>query len=115
MVMNKSNIILSEGQPWKCILRFSLPLLLGSLLQQLYYTIDTMMIGLFVNEEALSGVGTCTVLINLLVIFSVGFSAGAGIISAQYFGAKKIKEITQNAYATIVFLFIFGMIIKNLI
>lgn len=97
----KGLVILTEGTPWRCILRFAVPLFLGSLLQQLYYTVDAMMVGLLIGEAALSGVGTCGVLTNLLVAFSVGFSAGAGIVSAQHFGANREREITKNAYALI--------------
>lgn len=72
------------------------------------------MIGLLIGEKALSGVGTCGVLTNLLVAFSVGFSAGAGIVSAQHFGAKQEKEITKNAYAAMISLLILGLIISVL-
>lgn len=107
----KGIVILTEGTPWKCILRFVIPLFIGSLLQQLYYTVDAMMVGLLISEQALSGVGTCGVLTNLLVAFSVGFSAGAGIVSAQYFGAGEEKKITKNAYAAMFSLLILGLII----
>lgn len=60
-------VVLTEGKPWKCILKFAVPLFVGSLLQQFYYTVDTMMVGRFVGERALSGVGTCGVLTNLLI------------------------------------------------
>lgn len=113
-VKKRKVVVLTEGTPWKCILEFAIPLFLGSLLQQLYYTIDTMMVGKFVGEQALSGVGTCTVLTNLLVSFSVGFSAGAGIISAKHFGADNKKEITKNAYATMLSLLAIGILIGGL-
>lgn len=95
---------LTEGTPWKQILRFSLPLFLGSLFQQLYHTVDTMMVGLLVSQQALSSVGTCGVLTNLLVAFSTGFSVGTGVISSQMFGAGKKEAITKNAYASLLFL-----------
>ena len=97
-------VVMTEGTPWKKILQFSLPLFLGSLFQQLYHTVDTMMVGLLVSEQALSSVGTCGVLTNLLVAFSTGFSVGTGVISSQMFGAGKEKEITKNAYASLLFL-----------
>lgn len=50
-------VLLTEGRPWKCILRFALPLFLGSLLQQMYYTVDAMMVGRLAGEQALSRVG----------------------------------------------------------
>lgn len=110
----KGLVILTEGTPWRCILRFAVPLFLGSLLQQLYYTVDAMMVGLLIGEAALSGVGTCGVLTNLLVAFSVGFSAGAGIVSAQHFGANREREITKNAYAAMLSLLVLGLVIGGL-
>jgi putative MATE family efflux protein len=95
------NIDMTSGRPWKVLLAFSLPLLWGSLLQQLYNTVDTWMVGVFVGESALSAVGTCGVLTNLCVAFSTGFSVGAGVISSQLFGAGREKDLTQNAYSTL--------------
>lgn len=112
MVKTKGLVVLTEGTPWKCILKFAMPLFLGSLLQQFYYTADTMIVGLLIGQEALSGVGTCAVLTNLLIAFSTGFSAGAGIVSAACFGAKKENEITRNAYASTVSLFFMGILIS---
>lgn len=103
--------ILTEGTPWKCILRFTAPLFIGSMLQQLYYTVDTMMVGQFVGERTLSGVGTCGVLINLLIAFSLGFSAGASIVSAQYFGAGEYAGIARNAYASMLSLLVLSFVI----
>ena len=107
----KGLVILTDGTPWRCILRFAFPLFAGSLLQQLYYTVDAMLVGLLVGEQALSGVGTCGALVNLLVAFSVGFSAGASIVSAQYYGAGKQREITRNAYAAMLSLSVLGIVI----
>lgn len=100
---------MTEGRPWKCILRFALPLFFGSLLQQMYYTVDAMMVGRLAGEQALSGVGTCAVLTNLLIAFSVGFSAGSSIVSAQYFGAGQYQGIAKNALASMVSLAALGL------
>lgn len=100
---------MTEGRPWKCILRFALPLFFGSLLQQMYYTVDAMMVGRLAGEQALSGVGTCVVLTNLLIAFSVGFSAGSSIVSAQYFGAGQYQGIAKNALASMVSLAALGL------
>lgn len=107
-------IVLTEGRPWKCILRFALPLFFGSLLQQMYYTVDAMMVGRLAGEQALSGVGTCAVLTNLLIAFSVGFSAGSSIVSAQYFGAGQYQGIAKNALASMVSLAALGLGIGGL-
>lgn len=118
MVIAKQNnhrgVLLTEGAPWKGLLQFAIPIFIGSLLQQLYHTMDTMMVGKMIGEQALSGVGTCGVLTNLLLAFSVGFSAGSNVISAQLFGAKKTEEITRNAYASFIFLSILGIVIGGI-
>ena len=67
------------------------------------------MVGVFVGESALSAVGTCRVLINLCVSFATGFSVGAGVISSQLFGAKKEKELTQNAFSSLVCMLFMGV------
>ena len=111
---NTGGILLTEGVPWKGLLRFAIPIFIGSLLQQLYHTMDTMMVGKMIGEQALSGVGTVGVLTNLLIAFSVGFSAGSSVISAQFFGGDKEKEIARNAYASLVFLSILGIVVSGI-
>ena len=82
-------VLLTEGRPWKCILRFALPLFLGSLLQQMYYTVDAMMVGRLAGEQALSGLGdlkreTYVVVIHTEPLFKralcVLFSETAGML-----------------------------------
>ena len=109
-----NSITLIEGKPWKSIVIFALPIFLGSLLQQFYNTVDTMMVGIFVDQSSLSAVGTCAVLTNLCIAFSVGFSSGASIVSARFFGGKKYKEITKNAYASFVIFIGLGVLISLL-
>lgn len=104
-------ISMVEGTPWKALILFAIPLLFGSLFQQLYHTVDTMMVGRLVSEQALSAVGTCGVLTNLLVAFSTGFSVGTGVISSQLFGAGDEKELTKNAFTSLVFLGGMGIVI----
>lgn len=74
---------MTEGTPWKHILRFSLPVLAGSLLQQLYNTVDTIVVGRFAGEESLSAVGTTASFAFMLLAIAMGFSAGNGIVVAQ--------------------------------
>ena len=79
---------MTEGAPWKHILRFALPVLAGSLLQQLYQTADTIIVGKFNGEDALSAVGTTNSFTFLFLAIAMGFSAGCGVIVAQHYGAK---------------------------
>ena len=74
---------LTTGTPWKIVLLFALPIMAGNLLQQLYNTADTIIVGNFQGEAALSAVGTCASLTMLFTALAIGFSAGAGVYLAQ--------------------------------
>lgn len=86
-----------EGTPWKHILRFAFPVLAGSLLQQLYNTVDTIVVGNFSGEAALSAVGTTGSFTFLFLALATGFSAGNGVIVAQHYGAGDEKQVRANA------------------
>lgn len=96
-------VSMTEGVIWKQMLLFFFPLLLGTFFQQLYNTVDAMIVGRFVGKEALSAVGGTTgVILNLFLGSFVGLSSGATVIIAQFFGAGKSKEVHETvgtAYA----------------
>ena len=101
---------MTEGTPWKHILRFSLPVLAGSLLQQLYNTVDTIIVGRYAGEAALSAVGTTGSFAFLFLAIATGFSAGNGVVVAQHFGAGNEKDVKKNASTGILFLMVLGII-----
>ena len=70
---------MTEGAPWKHILRFAMPVLAGSLLQQLYNTADSIIVGQFSGQSALSAVGTTNSFAFLFLAIAMGFSAGNGV------------------------------------
>ncbi len=80
---------ITEGVIWKQLLKFFFPILFGTFFQQLYNTVDTVIVGNFLGKEALAAVGggTSTV-INLLIGFFTGLASGATVVISQYFGAK---------------------------
>ena len=90
------NTDLLKESIWKSILIFSLPLLVGNLFQQLYNTVDSYVVGNFVSSHALAAVGQSTSIINMLVGFFMGLSTGAGVVIAQYFGAKETKKMQDS-------------------
>nr|WP_317282459.1 MATE family efflux transporter [uncultured Sellimonas sp.] len=94
---------ITEGVIWKQLLLFFFPIMLGTFFQQLYNTIDTVIVGRFVGTEALASVGGSSAqIINLVVGFFTGLSSGASVIIAQYYGAKDedfVKKGLHNAYA----------------
>nr|WP_317449139.1 MATE family efflux transporter [uncultured Sellimonas sp.] len=94
---------ITEGVIWKQLLVFFFPIMIGTFFQQLYNTIDTVVVGQFVGTEALASVGgSAAQMINLVVGFFTGLSSGASVIIAQYYGARDEKFVRQgihNAYA----------------
>ncbi len=85
---------MTEGTPWKRIVIFTIPMLLGNIAQQLYSTVDSIVVGKYVGDNALAAVGSATPILNLLLVLFVGISMGASIMVAQYFGAKQRKELS---------------------
>ena len=93
-----------HGAPWKHILKFTFPVLAGSLLQQFYQTADTVIVGNFSGEKALSAVGTTNTLCFLLLAVAIGFSAGNGVVASQHYGAGNLPEVRKDAATGILFL-----------
>lgn len=94
---------ITEGVIWKQLLVFFFPIMIGTFFQQLYNTVDTVVVGQFVGTKALASVGgSSSQIINLVVGFFTGLSSGASVIIAQYYGAKKeeaVRKGIHNAYA----------------
>lgn len=107
--MEKINKI-TDGIIWKQILIFFFPILLGSFFQQLYNTVDAIIVGQYVGSNALAAVGgSSSQIINCLVGFFLGISSGAGIVISRYYGAKN-KEMTSHAVHTAILLaIVFGI------
>ena len=100
---------LTRGTPWKLILQFALPIMAGNLLQQLYNTADTIIVGNFNGQQALSAVGACAALTVLFTALAIGFSIGAGVLISQYFGASRERELRQYAATAIVLMLAMGL------
>ena len=103
---------MTEGNIWKQILFFSIPLILGNLLQQLYNTADSIIVGNFVGSNALAAVGSSGSLINLLISFCMGASAGAGVVIAQYYGANDKKRVQDAVHTTLAIAVVTGAILS---
>ena len=94
--MQKTKNEITEGVIWKQLLLFFFPILLGTFFQQLYNTIDSVIVGQFVGKEALASVGGSSAqIVSLVVGFFTGLSSGAAVTIAQFVGAR--KEKTANA------------------
>ncbi len=87
---------MTQGEPWKRITEFAVPMLLGNIAQQLYNTADSIIVGKYVGDNALSAVGSAAPILNLLLALFVGISTGAGIMISQSYGAKNREALSNN-------------------
>lgn len=108
----KKKTVMTEGPIWKSILFFSIPLILGNLFQQLYNTVDSVIVGNFIGSNALAAVGAGSAVINLLIGFCVGASAGAGVVIAQYYGAQNKEGVRKAVHTTLAIAIAAGFIVS---
>lgn len=87
---------MTTGEPWRKIVIFTIPMLLGNIAQQLYNTVDSIVVGKYVGDNALAAVGSAGPILNLLLVLFVGISMGASIMVSQFFGAKQREELSQT-------------------
>lgn len=87
---------MTVGSPWKSILMFTFPMLIGNIAQQLYNTVDSIVVGRYIGDNALASVGSAGPIINMLLVLFIGISAGATIMVSQYFGAKNREGLSYT-------------------
>ncbi len=105
---------LTRGNPAKVILLFSFPIILGNIFQQIYSVVDTIIVGKFVNYQALAGVGITNGMTFLVFGFVIGITSGCGIRIAQFFGAgdyAKMRRSIATCYLICIALIIFLTIV----
>lgn len=102
---------LTVGPPWKRIIEFSTPLLIGNVAQQFYNTADSIIVGRYVGDNALAAVGSAGPILNLLLVLFVGIAVGASIMVSQYFGAKDREKLSNTIGACITLTAIASIII----
>ena len=107
----KKSRLMTEGSIWKSILLFSVPLILGNMLQQLYNTADSIIVGNFVGSNALAAVGSSGSPIFLLIGFSQGIAVGAGVVVAQYLGAKDREDAQRAVHTALALAVLLGLIL----
>ena len=107
----KKSRLMTEGSIWKSILLFSVPLILGNMLQQLYNTADSIIVGNFLGSNALAAVGSSGSPIFLLIGFSQGIAVGAGVVVAQYLGAKDREDAQRAVHTALALAVLLGLIL----
>lgn len=108
----RRSLLMTEGSVFRCILFFSIPLILGNLLQQMYSTVDSIIVGNFVGRNALAAVGSSTSLIYLLIAFSQGAAVGAGVIVSQYLGARDNNGVQDAVHTALTMAGILGLVLS---
>ena len=98
--MDKKSTLMTSGSIWKQILLFSIPLILGNLFQQMYSVIDSIIVGRVIGANALAAVGASGSIIQLLIGFIIGASAGAGVVTSQYYGAQNAEGVRKAVHTT---------------
>ena len=102
-------VLMTEGCIWKHIVRFALPLALGYLFQQLYTTVDSIVVGNYVGKEALAAVGTTSPIINTLIGFFSGLATGGSVVIAKNYGAGNAKRVEKAVHTAITVILIFSV------
>lgn len=108
--MHKEKGLMIEGCIWKQLLLFSVPLLLGNLFQQLYNTVDAIIVGNYVGIDALAAVNSSNPIINLLISFFMGIAVGSGVIISRYFGSRNHESLEKAVHTTIAFTITSGIL-----
>lgn len=105
---------MTVGKPWEDILIFTIPMLIGNIAQQLYNTVDSIVVGNYVGDNALAAVGSAGPILNLLLVLFIGISVGASIMVSQYFGARNREDLSKTIGNCIVLTGISSVIVMAL-
>ena len=105
---------MTTGSIWKRMVSFAVPVFLGNLCQQLYNTVDSVIVGKFVGKQALAAVASSGNLIFMMTGFFMGLFIGAGIVIAQYFGARNYERVRSAVHTDIAFALCCGVLLTLL-
>ncbi len=100
-----------EGALLSKLVRFAVPLMLSSILQLLFNTVDMVVVGRYAGSQSLAAVGSTSSLINLLTNVFMGLSVGANVLIARYYGAKQEKEVSETVHTAILLSFLSGILL----
>ena len=113
--MNKGNTLdMTQGSPLRLLIRFSIPMLIGNLFQQLYNIADSVIVGRLLGSGALAAVGATSSVSFLFFSVCSGIGGGGGVITAQYFGARQ-EEKVKRAITNSAYLMLFSAIMMGLL
>ena len=105
--LRRQDVDMTQGSITRHLLTFALPLILGNLFQQMYNLVDTYVVGNYASNEAYAAVGSVGVIVNIFIGLFSGFSAGAGVVISQHYGAhdtERVQKTVHTAFLTAVIL-----------
>ena len=108
--MARLDMDMTEGNIWKHMIRFSVPMAIGLLFQQLYNTVDTLVVGQFVGKQAQAAVGSTGPIINTIVGFCAGLATGASVVISQRYGARDDDGLIKAVHTTVALTFLVSLI-----
>ena len=108
--MARRDIDMTEGNIWTHMICFSVPMAIGLLFQQLYNTVDTLVVGQFVGKQAQAAVGSTGSIINTVVGFCAGLAAGASVVISQRYGAHDDEGLSKAVHTTVALTFLMSLI-----
>ena len=97
-----TNIDLINGPIFKSLILFAIPMLISNIFQQLYNTVDTMIVGHYLGDTSLAAIGACSPVFDLLVGFALGIGSGLSIVSARFFGAGDRNLLKKSVASSII-------------
>lgn len=107
----QSAVTMTDGPIWKRIITFAIPVFIGNVFQQLYNTVDSLIVGNFIGKDALAAVSSSGSLIFLMVGFFNGIAMGAGVTISRYFGAKRYDDMQESIHTDIAFGLLAGILL----
>ena len=108
--MARTDLDMTRGNIWKHMIQFSVPMAIGLLFQQLYNTVDTLVVGQFVGQQAQAAVGSTGPIINTIVGFCAGLATGASVVISQRYGAHDDEGLSKVVHTTVALTFIVSAI-----
>ena len=101
---------MTEGTIWKHLVRFAFPLFIGNIFQQLYNTVDSIVVGNFVGADALGAVTSTIPIVITLIGLAIGFTMGASVVISHYFGAKDIENLRRSTHTATAAMFLLSLV-----
>ena len=102
-ILSKATTNMTTGKEWKVIVGFAIPIFLSNLFQQMYNSVDSIIVGKYIGTNALGAVSSSGNLIFLFTSFFIGATNGAGVVIAKYFGEKRYDDMRKAIHTDIAF------------